>query len=227
MATTMDRTGGLDTEATERVAAGSSLAEVIAGAAGIVLPILGLVGVLPLTLASVAFIAIGAGMLLQGGALSAQSKSLMGLAGQSRSDSAELIGGMSAEVLGGAAVSALGVLALLRVAPETLLPIAAIVAGGAMVLAAGTTARLASARFGTASMDATKHHVLQESVRAAAGAEVLAGLAAIVLGILVLANVGTAHDQLTLALVSALALGGTLFLNGTTVGARMTALLSS
>jgi hypothetical protein len=223
----MERTGGTDTEATEKAVAGSSVAELIAGAAGIVLPILGLVGVLPMTLAAIAFIAIGAGMLLQGGALSAQSRSLLGIAAQGRTESAELIGGMSAEVLGGAAVTALGILALLRIAPETLLAISSIVAGGGILMAAGTTTRLGAARFGGSNLDATKRHVLQESIRAAAGAEVLAGLAGIVLGILVLAHVGTAPEQRTLALVSALTLGGTLFLNGTTMGARMTALLAS
>ncbi len=224
---TMERTGAMDNETTEKVVAGSSVAEVIAGAAGIVLPILGLVGVLPLTLASIAFIAIGAGMLLQGGALSAQSKSLLTSAGQGRTESAELVGGMSAEVLGGAAVVALGILALLRVAPQSLLAISAIVAGGGILMAAGTTARLGTARFGGTNLDATKRHVLQESVKAAAGAEILAGLAGIVLGILVLANVGSASTQITLALVAALTIGGTLFLNGTTIGARMTALLET
>jgi hypothetical protein len=137
----------------------------------------------------------------------------------------ELVGGMSAEVLGGAAASALGILALVGIAPMTLLPIAAIVAGGAAVLGAGTTTRLGNYRYGTGRLDSTTREILHESANAAAGADVLVGLSAIVLGILVLAGVGSAALHLTLVLVAALALGGALVLNGTTVGARMAALL--
>jgi hypothetical protein len=62
-------------------------------------------------------------------------------------------------------------------------------------------------------------------VNAAAGADVLAGLSTVVLGILVCAGVGGLATQLTLELVAALSLGGALLLNGTTVGARMATLL--
>lgn len=212
----------------EKVIAGTSLLEVIAGAGAVVLPILALVGVYPLFLAAIAFIAIGAGLMSQGGGLSAQSRSVVPGARAGNPEAVAAVGGMSAEILGGAAVVALGILALVRVAPVTMLACAAIVGGGAMVLAAGTTSRLASYRYGAArELDQTQRDILRESVNAAASSDVLAGLGGIVLGILVLANVGSAPVLVTLSVVAALALGSALFLNGTTIGARMTALLRS
>ena len=223
---TMERVGDAGVERSEKVIVGSSITELIAGAAAVVLPILGLVGVLPMTLAAIAFIAIGGGMMIQGGALSSQSKSLLGVGNAGTLETTELIGGLSADVLGGAATSALGILALVGIAPVTLLAVASIVTGGALVLAAGTTSRLSSLRYGSSHLDDTKRQILRESVKAAAGADVLVGLSSVVLGILVLANVGGAAVHVTLVLVAALALGGALFLNGTAVGARIAALLS-
>jgi hypothetical protein len=221
---TLEEFGGHEADKPEKVMMGGSVVELLAGVAAIVLPILGLIGVLPMSLGAIAFIAIGGAMMMRGGAVGSQSRLLLGHI-EATAASAEVVGGMSAEVLGGAAVSALGILALLRIAPITLLAVACIVAGGAIVVSAGTTSRLSTFRLGASRLDETRREILHHSVEAAAGADVLVGLATIVLGILVLAHVGTAAVHLTLVLVAALALGGALFLNGTTVGARMSALL--
>lgn len=219
---------GPQVEQSEKVIAGGSVLEVIAGAGAVVLPILALVGVYPMFLAAIAFVAIGGGLMSQGGGLSAQSRSLMHTARGGNPEAVAAVGGMSAEILGGAAVVALGILALVQVVPVTMLACAAIVGGGSMVLAAGTTSRLASYRYGAARrLDETQRNILRESVNAAASSDVLAGLGAIVLGILVLANVGSFAVMMTLSVVAALSLGAALFLNGTTVGARMAALLRS
>ena len=219
---------GTHADQSEKVTAGGSILEMIAGAAAVVLPILALVGVYPMFLAAIAFIAIGGGLMSQGGGLSMQSRSFAPAARTGNPEAIAAAGGMSAEILGGAAVVALGILALVRVVPMTMLACAAIVAGGTVVLSAGTTSRLASYRYGAANrLDETQRSILRESVNASASADVLAGLAGIVLGILVLAGVGPLHVMLTLAVVAALALGGALFLNGTTIGARMAALLAS
>jgi hypothetical protein len=153
-------------------------------------------------------------MMMQGGSLS----TLRGPHGSAGS----YAGPIGAEILGGAAVTALGILALLRLMPMTLLPVAAIVAGAAYVLGSGRGARFVREELGA---DESRRAIVRESVRTAAGADVLVGLAAIVLGILVLAGVGSAAVHLTFVLVAALALGAALFLNGTTVGARMATLL--
>ena len=222
---TMERVGGMETaRRAETLRAGSSVAELIAGGAAIVLPILGLVGVLPMSLAAVAFIAVGAAMMLNGGAVGTQAQTLLAR-DRPEGERVEFLVGADAQMLGGAAVIALGILALLRVAPFSLLPVAAIVAGGAVTLSAGTTSRLASFSYGAAETTPGQREILRESVRASAGADLLVGLGAIVLGILILANVGSLATSVTLALVAALSLGGGLFLNGTAAGARMIALL--
>lgn len=219
---------GPQVERSEKVIAGGSVLEMIAGAAAVVLPILALVGVYPTFLAAIAFIAIGGALMSQGGGMSVRSRSLIPAAAARDAEAVGAVGGMSAAILGGAAVVVLGILALVGVVPLTMLACAAIVGGGALVLAAGTTSRLASYRYGAAArLDDTQREILRESVNASAGADVLAGLAGIVLGILTLANVGPVHVMLTLSVVAALALGAALFLTGTTVGARMAALLSS
>lgn len=225
---TMQDVGTSHVQTTEKVVAGSSVLELIAGAAAVVLPILALVGVYPMFLAAISFIAIGGGMMSQGGGLSVHARAAFPTTRTSNPEGAGLIGGMTVEILGGAAVIALGILALLRVVPVTLLGAASIVGGGALVLGAGNTSRLSSFRYGAATeLDESQRNMLRESVRAAAGADVLAGLAGIVLGILVLAGVGTPRIEVTLSVIAALSLGGALFLNGTTVGARMAALLES
>lgn len=215
---------GTDVARSEKLVAGSSFTELVAGAGAIVLPILGLVGVLPMSLAAVAFIAIGAAMMINGGTLGTQAHALLagGNAGRGR---AEFVGGADAQTLGGAAVVALGILALVRIAPISLLGVAALVAGASMILGAGAAARLGSFRYGTAELGDRERELLRESVRGAAGADVLVGLGGIVLGILVLAGVGSVATLVTLVLIAELALGGGLFLSGTATGARMTALL--
>ena len=223
---TLENVGGTGVvRRAERAVAGSSFTELVAGGAAIVLPILGLVGVLPLSLASVAFIAIGAAMMIQGGTSAAAARTLLADVTTDETESIDFIGGVNAEIMGGAAVIALGILALLRIAPMTLLPVAAIVAGGAMLFGAGATSRLGNFRYGAAALSDRQREALRESVRASAGADVLVGLGSAVLGILVLAGVGSLGTLVTLILVAALAVGGGMFLTGTTTGARMTALL--
>lgn len=223
---TQEHVGGTEVVTrSEKVIAGSSLAELVTGGAAIVLPILGLVGVLPLSFAALAFIAIGAAMMFQGGLLATQTRTLLSGINVGDAGRLEFIGGTNAGITGGAAVIALGILALVRIAPLPLLGVAAIVAGAAMIFGAGATARLGSYRYGAASLSSTQREVLRESVQAAAGADILVGLGSVVLGILALAGVGSPATVLTLLLIASLALGGGLFLTGTTTGARMTALL--
>lgn len=223
---TLENVGGAGVvRRSERAVAGSSFTELVAGGAAIVLPILGLVGVLPVSLASIAFIAIGAAMMIQGGTSAAAARTLLADVTSEETESIDFIGGVNAEIMGGAAVIALGILSLLRIAPMTLLPVSAIVAGGAMLFGAGATSRLANFRYGATSLSERQREALHESVRASAGADVMVGLGSAVLGILVLAGVGSLATMVTLVLVAALAVGGGMFLTGTTTGARMTALL--
>jgi hypothetical protein len=209
MAMTFDR-GGPPATREERFLARGSMGEVLTGGGALVLPILGLLGVLPLSAAAVAFVAIGGGLVIQAGELRAL---------RSYGERADHVGGMTPEILGGAVVSLLGLLALLRFLPMTLLSVAAIVGGASLVWGASASARLGRPRL-VPPTEASRQ-LLRESVGAEAGADVLVGLAAVTLGILVIGGVGTARVHLPLLLVAALALGAGLFLNGTAVGERM------
>jgi hypothetical protein len=172
-----------------------------------------------------AFIAIGAAMTFQGGAIATQTRTELAGVDVGKTAGLGFLGATNAEIMGGAAVIALGILALLRIAPRPLLGVAAIVAGGAMIFGAGATARLGSFRYGAAELSSSQREVLREAVRAAAGADILVGLGSVVLGILAVAGVGSPATMLSLVLVAALALGGALLVTGTTTGARMVALL--
>jgi hypothetical protein len=121
---------GREEEKSAEVVAGGSMGEAVAGIAAVVLAIVGLAGLYPVYLTAIASIVLGVALLLQGGAVAARFSQLLAEAAGTRLTNRELGGGMSAEFLAGAAGVVLGILALLRVFPEVLLPVAAIVFGG-------------------------------------------------------------------------------------------------
>lgn len=202
----------------EQVTVGGSTAEALAGLGAVVLAILALIGLLPVTLTAIATIAIGAGLFLRGSAISSRLNSLRHdvYAGRpepvrpSRSN-------LTIEMLGGLACIALGILALLRLGPAALLPIAAIVFGGTLILSAGVTSRLAELETWRTNADVRTREVEREAARGAAGTEVLVGIGAVVLGILTLVSVG---PGLILVIIANLAVGGAMLLNGAMLGTR-------
>jgi hypothetical protein len=192
---------------------GSSL-EMIGGGGAVVLAILGLVGFLPLYMTSIAAIAIGGALLAHGAAATARWTDTMHRAAADRAEQVEVASGVGSEFLGGAAAVVLGILALAGVMPFILLPVAAIVVGGTVLLGAPAQppiARLARDphRPGT--------RLTYEAVEGASGAMVLAGLGAIVLGILALVRVG---PPFTLVQVGLLAVGGALLIGGSALTTR-------
>lgn len=192
---------------------GGSTTEAVGGAAAIVLAILGLLGVLPTVLASIAAIAVGVGLIVAGGAIAARYERV--LAGpESGTTRREIAGGMGMEAFAGLAALVLGILALLGISSVTLLAIAALAAGAGLLMASGSMARLESlVRWETAHDTESKLH---DTVYAASGSEVLIGVGAIVLGILAL----TGTDPLTLVLVALLSIGASLLMSGSTLAGR-------
>jgi hypothetical protein len=204
----------------EFFAAGSAV-EAVGGAAAAVLAVLGLAALFPMTLSAVATIAVGAALLAEGAAIASRYTYLTSEAERSRLGAAELGGGMSAEFLGGAAGIVLGLLALLHVVPLTLMAVAAVVFGGALLLGSGATSRLEEATFSGTETTGIRAGVAHEAVAAASGAQVLAGLGSIVLGIIAL--VGIVPE--TLILVAMLTVGATILLSGSAVTARLAVLM--
>ncbi|HEX3762275.1 MAG TPA: hypothetical protein VHW23_26420 [Kofleriaceae bacterium] len=194
------------------LAGGSSL-ELIGGGAAVVLAIIGLAGFLPFYMTAIAAIAIGGAMLAHGASVTARWEDTRWRA-QGRGEQGELAGGIGSELLGGAAAILLGILALVGIVPLVLLPIAAIVVGGAILI--GAPAQPPLTRL-VPDRDRRMSRVIHEASETTSGAMVLTGLAAIVLGILALLRTGPVF---TLVEVALLAVGGALLISGSMLTAR-------
>ena len=209
-------------EKTIKVVAGGSITEAICGAAVVVLAIIGLAstGSLVGYMASVATIAFGVALLAQGGAIAARwSKLLRETMPSEWGTRTEIGGGMGAEFLAGGAGVVLGILGLLGIATATLIPIAIIVFGGALLLGSGATVEL-----GNISADGPQERfadLSRQATAASSGAQVLLGIAAIVLGIIALVGI----DPVVVTLVALLVLGASVLFTGTAASGRMASVM--
>jgi hypothetical protein len=206
-------------EATISIVAGGSFAEAIGGIGAVVLAILGLVGVMPEDMAAIATLAVGVALLFQGIAVATRFSNLFSQTGKSLADAAELGGGMGAEFLGGAAGGILGVLAILNIAPMTLMSIAIIVFGASLLLSSTTTYRVdsLSSKLGQTTLSAGQ----TLAALAASGIQVLVGIAGIALGIIALVGVST----MILILVGLLCVGGSILISGTALSGTVATVL--
>lgn len=200
------------------VGAGFSL-QAIGGAAAVVLTILGLLGIMPVYMIAISIIVIGAALLVEGAAIMARySRMISDVEGGGGAATAQLGGGMSAELVGGLAGIVLGVLALLEIETAILSGVAVLVFGATLILGAGATSRLAQLRRGwTTEQHRAGLEVARQITFAAAGAQVLVGIAALVLGILALSG----WMPVNMILIALLAVGASLLLTGAAVGGRM------
>ncbi|MBI5311871.1 MAG: hypothetical protein HZB28_01825 [Methylocystis sp.] len=203
------------------------LIDAIGGVATIVLVICGLVGIAPPMMVAIATIVFGVALLIQGGAMLSEYTQVV-FPGGVRASSVEQMGGNSLALvfLVGAGGIVLGVLSLLGISAPVLSPVAVIGFGTALLLSSNAVWRLYVLRRTSAQMETAvgqSQHVgaemlASEMASGSAGIQALAGLAAIVLGILALA--GNTAD-LTLNLVALLALGSTIVLTGSTLSATV------
>lgn len=191
------------------VESGASL-EVLAGLAAIVVTVIGIDGYRPVTMAAVSSLLLGLALLSQGGAIVSRWRAMLQRLEGVRYDRTELIGGIGTEVFGGAVGVVLAVLALSGVVPRVLIPVAAIVFGGALLL--GGAAQPELANLGQSRDSST------EAVEASGAIMVIVGIAAAVLGILALLDVG---PILVLALIALLCVGAALVFAGGALAARL------
>lgn len=192
------------------IASGSSF-ELFAGLIAVAVGIAGIAGYAPIYLAATATIAVGFALLAQGGTMAARWQNAVHIAGSERTEAV----GIGTEVFGGLAGIALGVLALFGVSPLTLLPAAGLVLGVALLL--GGPAQPQIAEVAPASRMTRRWHVTRDAVRTSSGVMVMAGVAAIVLGILALATDG---PTLLLSLIAMVCIAAALVLAGGTLAAR-------
>ena len=192
----------------------------LAGVATIVLAIIGLSGAKPETLVAIATIVFGAALLVQGGAMLSEYVGVIFPEGATNV-SMEHFGGssLSALFMAGAAGIVLGILALVGV-ESAILTSVAIIGFGAGLLVSGTSVSQLHAlkrSVGQSTQGSAAGVIAHEMAAGSAGVQTLAGLAAVVLGILALTDVHT----IVLELSALIALGSTLVMTGSTLSATV------
>lgn len=191
--------------------------EALGGAAGAVLAIIGLSHVEPAYLVAVAGIALGAALLFQGSMVTAEYASILQRTGGGSLASAGFGGGLSAQSMAGAASIILSLLALLGLPNVVLMGVVSIVLGAGLILNSGVNARLDGLKIEVADEAETAKRVAQEAVSATTGADIMVGLAAVVLGILALIGIAS----MVLNLTAMLAVGTAILFNGSAVGTSL------
>jgi hypothetical protein len=197
--------------------------DAIGGVATIVLAIIALAGINEQMLAAIAAIVFGAALLIQGGTMLTEYTKLVFPAGAVDPEDVAGGGGISALFLVGAAGIVLGVLALVGIVPQTLIAAAVIAFGGALLLSSNSVWHLYRAKQSWHRLEITRRLsggeiLASEMASGSAAMQCLAGVAAIVLGILAV----TGANSTMLTLVGLLILGSTVLLTGSTLsGAAM------
>lgn len=187
-----------------RLEVGGGLTESIVGLAVLALAIIGLAGILPWVLASIATISLGAAFFFESGVIGKRFSML----------AKEEWSGVTAGFLAGCAGVALGILSILGIDTKLLVPVALIVYGGAYVVDSRTRFILSGMESERAGLQGMSLKVAEESAWIFAGIQVLVGLAAIILGILALMKIYPA----TLGLAALLAMGATVVFFSSPIG---------
>lgn len=213
-----------------RLETGGAAVEAVGGLAVIVLSILGLAGLGTTLLSAIAGIVFGIALLTEGASIATEYTNLYNMQSAGVVGATELGGGMTVEILGGGAAIVLGILAVLKVAPDVLLPALVIAGGTSLILAAGTLQRLNNLKLMAARTPDVAQHIMRAATSGATAAQVLAGAAAIVLGIVALASMKATATAATVAglstaqvvtLVGLLVLGASIMLSGGSLAGRL------
>ncbi len=208
-------------ESSAKIVRSGSAAEGVAGAVGIILTIIGLLRILPQLMLPIATIVLGAALLFEGGSIASRFSKLLNETARGRFETSEMGVGLTTEVVGGFAVMILGVLVLLSVDAATLMPISAIVLGATLIFGSGVTARLNHLQTPKSAEYEAFREVAHEAVGVATGAQILLGLAALILGIIGV----TGLSWMTLTFVALLCVGVAEMTSGSAIAARMMAVI--
>ncbi|HXS27832.1 MAG TPA: hypothetical protein VN730_09220 [Steroidobacteraceae bacterium] len=208
----------VENRSTDTAAFGGML-DAAGGIATVALAIIALAGLVPEVLMAIATIVFGVTLILQAGALVSElsgiSSSPTAVAATAASDSLSG-GGVGMMFMVGVAGIVLGILALLGITPLVLCAAALIAFGAALMLGSGSVRSVhqlqaAVRRAGTVSATTQTNELLANEMAAgSAGAQLLSGIAAIVLGILALSGV----YSMPLVLVGLLVVGASNILAG-------------
>jgi hypothetical protein len=183
--------------------------ELVGATVAAALTIIGLLGFGTLHTAAFSAIAVGFALFAHGGTLATRWTRAKHMPEREKTEAI----GLGTEVVGGFAVIVLGVIAASDVAPLYVLPAASLVIGAALLLGGPTQPALAVG----VETAGPRWRVTRDAVRASGGVMAMAGVAAIVLGILSL----TGGPVLTLTLVAFLCVATALLVAGTALTARI------
>jgi len=192
---------------------GGTTLETIGGLVAVILSILGFSN-RPIEMCSIATIAIGVALLSQGASIMARWRTAVSKLEGTKPERNELVEGVSTEVFGGSVGIVLGVIALAGISPNVMLPVAALVYGGSLLLGGATQPDLvylapeANPRFA---------RLTYSAIQTSGGIMVLVGIAAAVLGILALIAIG---PPVSYALIAMLCIGFSLLFAGGALTAR-------
>lgn len=200
----------------------ASLAENLAGGGAIALAIIGLAGIVPIFVASIAILAIGTAFLFEGAGIAGRLNRLMAIQSKGNLDVSELGGGISAEFFAGLAGVTLGILSIVGIVPAQLIAIAVLVFGAAIVRGSRSMARINSQMIEFTDESPEAKNVAYELVRSAEGVQMLIGMAAIILGII--AVIGKTEPMI-LSLVALLIIGFVNLLSGNAVNGKVLGIL--
>lgn len=188
------------------------------GVAVVILTIFGLVHVFPEPLAGIATIVFGVALLYKGSVISTEYSKLLAHLSDTGLGKFELGGGVTAEITMGIAGIVLGILAILHFVPDTLIAVAVITFGAGSIIGSGVISRLNALKIeGLSTVNPTHLRHLHSMVSGAVGAQILAGIAAVILGILSLLG----YAPLTLNLVALLVLGADSILSGSVLSEKL------
>jgi len=192
------------------------------GIATVILAIIGLTGMHATMLLSVVTIIFAASLLIQGGTMLSEYARLIFPTGTATGSMDHPFSGgtLSSVFIAGATGIVLGILALLGMSSVILSAVAVIAFGAAMVLSSNAVLgmhemRMASMRNAQPQTYTGSEMLAAEMATGSAGIQAVAGLGAIVLGIL--AIIGSVGNPVVLSLVALLGLGGTLIMTGTSL----------
>jgi len=205
----MTYTGPVSAEA----AAYGGLVDAVGGIATIILAIIALSGLRPDIMVPITIIVFGAALLIQGGTMLSEYAQIMFPGSGTATASPEQFGGSSISVMffAGAAGIVLGILALVGIAANPLISVALIVFGSALLLSSNAVRALYLLQASRGGTPRTGSEMLAgEMASGSAGVQILAGLGAIVLGILAV----TGTNPAVLAPAALIVLGATVVLTG-------------
>jgi hypothetical protein len=215
----------------ETAAAFGGAMDAIGGIATAVLAIIGLAGYRPELLAGVATIVFGAALLIQCGTLLSEYSQVFSPAAAMQTATDAVAGdGLAAMFPVGIAGIVLGILALLGMASYALTSISVIAFGAALMLSAQSVRKLyrmqSEVRRSSLSAYTTREFLAGEMAGGSAGIQFLAGLGAVVLGIIAVAGGADVRSEI-LTLVALLLVGLTNIISGSALSGLVLSFMRS